>query len=168
WEFGIKNRYEALDAWTRVVAVAPDDADAQTALTRLRARPRTDDALLLDGDLVVRPEDLRPSVESDDLVDDDLDASSERATDAGSDAVDADDDELQAAAAAHALAPSPAETAELRDALAAFDAHTAAAPELAVSSLEGLSALVSQDDLVGSHARRIVTPPPPPPSGRRR
>jgi hypothetical protein len=61
WEFGIKNRYEALDAWKKVQTAAPGDAEAEAALERLRARPRTDDSLL-DADLVVRPEDLRPSV----------------------------------------------------------------------------------------------------------
>jgi tetratricopeptide (TPR) repeat protein len=61
WEFGLKNRYEALDAWRKVAAVAPQDPEAVAALARLRSRPRADDSLL-DGDLVVLPEDLRPSI----------------------------------------------------------------------------------------------------------
>ncbi|MDB4991599.1 MAG: domain protein putative component of TonB system [Myxococcaceae bacterium] len=61
WEFGLKNRYEALDAWKKVASLAPADPDAQAALSRLRSRPRADDSLL-DDDLVVLPEDLRPSL----------------------------------------------------------------------------------------------------------
>ena len=61
WEFGLKNRYEALDAWKKVSALAPADPDAVAALARLRSRPRADDSLL-DEDVVVLPEDLRPSL----------------------------------------------------------------------------------------------------------
>ncbi|MET0282978.1 MAG: hypothetical protein ABW352_00850 [Polyangiales bacterium] len=61
WEFGLKNRYEAVDAWKKVVAIAPADPDAVAALARLRIRPRADDSLL-EGDVVVTSEDLRPSM----------------------------------------------------------------------------------------------------------
>jgi hypothetical protein len=60
WEFGLKNRYEAVDAWKKVAAIAPADPDAVAALARLRIRPRADDSLLGDA-VVVLPEDLRPS-----------------------------------------------------------------------------------------------------------
>ncbi|HEX6244117.1 MAG TPA: hypothetical protein VFZ61_24545, partial [Polyangiales bacterium] len=62
WEQAIGNRFEALDAWRKVQALAPDDADASAAIARLKARPVLDEAALLDADLVVRPEDLRPSL----------------------------------------------------------------------------------------------------------
>jgi tetratricopeptide (TPR) repeat protein len=61
WEFGLKNRYEALDAWKKVIAIAPADPDAVAALLRLRSQPRADDSLL-DEEVVVLPEDLRPSL----------------------------------------------------------------------------------------------------------
>jgi tetratricopeptide (TPR) repeat protein len=61
WEFGLKNRYEAVDAWKKVSALAPADPDAVAALARLRVRPRADDSLL-DDEIVVLPEDLRPSL----------------------------------------------------------------------------------------------------------
>jgi tetratricopeptide (TPR) repeat protein len=60
WEFGLKNRYEAVDAWKKVATLAPADPDALAALARLRVRPRTDDSLL-EEEVVVLPEDLRPS-----------------------------------------------------------------------------------------------------------
>lgn len=63
WEFGLKNRYEALDAWKKVIAIAPADPDAVAALSRLRSQPRADDSLL-DEEVVVLPEDLRPSLVS--------------------------------------------------------------------------------------------------------
>jgi tetratricopeptide (TPR) repeat protein len=62
WERDLKNRFEARDAWRRVSALAPDDQDAAEAVARLRARPVLDDLSLLDGDLVVRPEDLSPTL----------------------------------------------------------------------------------------------------------
>lgn len=35
WEDHLKNRWEALDAWRKVLATAPDDADANSAIARL-------------------------------------------------------------------------------------------------------------------------------------
>ncbi len=58
WERDLKNRFEARDAWRKVSALAPDDTDATEAIARLHARPVLDDLSLLDGDLVVRPDDL--------------------------------------------------------------------------------------------------------------
>ncbi len=60
WEFGLKNRYEAVDAWKKVVALAPADPDAVAALARLKLRPRADDSLLSE-EVIVTSEDLRPS-----------------------------------------------------------------------------------------------------------
>ena len=144
WEFGIRNRYEALDAWKRVLAHVPTDADALAALERLRTRPRTDDVLLLDGDLTVRPEDLRPSL-------------------VGLKSV-------RTGAADDVLTPSAMENAELSAALAAFDARVApgATPELGLVSLEGLSSLITREELSASVPKGGATPPPPPPSSRRR
>jgi hypothetical protein len=62
WERDLKNRFEASDAWRKVSALAPDDKDAAEAIARLRTRPVLDDLSLLDGDLVVRPDDLMPTV----------------------------------------------------------------------------------------------------------
>jgi len=61
WETGLKNRFEARDAWKKVLSLYPDDAAAAEAVARLGARARLDETDLLEGDLVVRPEDLRPS-----------------------------------------------------------------------------------------------------------
>jgi tetratricopeptide (TPR) repeat protein len=62
WENGLKNRFEALDAWKRIASVVPDDPEARDAIARLSRRVIVDEASLLEGDLVVRPEDLAPSV----------------------------------------------------------------------------------------------------------
>jgi tetratricopeptide (TPR) repeat protein len=62
WERSVQNRFEALDAWRKVLALVPEDPEAAEAVARLKARPVLDDLSLLDGDLVVRPEDLRPSL----------------------------------------------------------------------------------------------------------
>jgi tetratricopeptide (TPR) repeat protein len=62
WEHGLANRFEAKDAWKKVLALAPQDADALAALERLSTRPSIDERSLLEGDVVVLPEDLRPSL----------------------------------------------------------------------------------------------------------
>ncbi|HEX2676887.1 MAG TPA: hypothetical protein VHM19_09610, partial [Polyangiales bacterium] len=54
WENDLKNRWEALDAWRKVLDFAPDDADAKSAVVRLDRRsvappaPRTNDELFGD------------------------------------------------------------------------------------------------------------------------
>ena len=55
WEVGLRNRFEARDAWKKVLALAPDDEDATGAIQRLDARPTIDEASLLESNLVVLP-----------------------------------------------------------------------------------------------------------------
>jgi|GEM_PF-1584832 len=62
WELGLRNRFEARDAWKKVLALSPDDAEATGALQRLDARPSIDEASLLESNVVVLPEDLHPSM----------------------------------------------------------------------------------------------------------
>jgi hypothetical protein len=62
WENALNNRFEAADAWRKVLALDPDDREAAEAVARLRAKPVLDDLSLLDGDLVVSAEDLQPSL----------------------------------------------------------------------------------------------------------
>jgi len=57
WEDHLKNRWEALDAWRKVLANAPDDADASSAVARLGGEagaPKIDVDKLLSDD---EPED---------------------------------------------------------------------------------------------------------------
>jgi len=61
WETGLDNRFEALAAWQRVLSLDPAHAAAAEAVARLGAKVRMSELDLLGGDLVVRPEDLRPS-----------------------------------------------------------------------------------------------------------
>jgi hypothetical protein len=62
WERALGNRFEARDAYRKALALVPDDTAIAAAIERVSARTAVDDADLLDGDLVVRPEDLRPSM----------------------------------------------------------------------------------------------------------
>jgi tetratricopeptide (TPR) repeat protein len=62
WEVGLQNRFEALDTWKRVLALAPNDGDAARAVERLGTRRVINDDSLLEGDLVVLPEDLHPTI----------------------------------------------------------------------------------------------------------
>lgn len=61
WETALQNRFEAHLAWQRVLSAYPDHARAAEAVLRLGAPPSVNDLELLDGDLTVRPDDLRPS-----------------------------------------------------------------------------------------------------------
>lgn len=61
WEVELHNRFEAHAIWTRVMSLYPDDWHAAQALERLGARVSVHERELLDDDLVVGPEDLRPS-----------------------------------------------------------------------------------------------------------
>ncbi len=62
WELGLRNRFEARDAWRKVLELAPEDAEAASAIERLDARPTIDEASLLEDNVVVLPEDLHPSL----------------------------------------------------------------------------------------------------------
>ncbi|MFT3921203.1 MAG: hypothetical protein QM778_01580 [Myxococcales bacterium] len=62
WELGLRNRFEARDAWKKVLALSPEDAEATSAIERLDARPSIDEASLLESNVVVLPEDLHPSM----------------------------------------------------------------------------------------------------------
>ena len=62
WERDLGNRFEALDTWRKILGLEPENEEATSAVARLKARPKLDDSSLLDDDLVVRPEDLRPSL----------------------------------------------------------------------------------------------------------
>ncbi|UJR78735.1 hypothetical protein [Sandaracinus amylolyticus] len=48
WEHGLRNRWEALEAWQKVQKLAPDDADVAAALARIEGRSRD----VLDDDSV--------------------------------------------------------------------------------------------------------------------
>ncbi len=61
WETGVKNRFEARDAWKKVATQFPSSVAASAALARLEVKAVLDESDLLEGDLVVRPEDLRPT-----------------------------------------------------------------------------------------------------------
>jgi hypothetical protein len=62
WETGLRNRFEARDAWRKVLELSPEDAEATSAIARLDARPAIDEATLLEANVVVLPEDLHPSL----------------------------------------------------------------------------------------------------------
>jgi tetratricopeptide (TPR) repeat protein len=55
WEKGLRNAFEAKDAWKRVLKAAPDDADARAALERMEAKRSSDD--LDEGPLAAEPVD---------------------------------------------------------------------------------------------------------------
>lgn len=58
WEQALRNQYEALDAWKRVLAEDPDDAEAAQAVERLRRQtrpPRVDESALFEDDDAKEP-----------------------------------------------------------------------------------------------------------------
>jgi tetratricopeptide (TPR) repeat protein len=79
WERGLRNRWEAIEAWRQVAALAPDDPDARDALARLEpskaVRDRADDSL----ELALAPTGLALAIEpaSTELTDPGIDALSE-------------------------------------------------------------------------------------------
>jgi len=62
WETDLNNRFEARDAWEKVLSLDPGHPGALEAIQRLGAKAGMSEHDLLEGDLVVGPEDLRPSV----------------------------------------------------------------------------------------------------------
>ncbi len=100
WETGIENRFEAHDAWLKILELYPDDAGAAEAVSRLGAKASVDERELLEGDLVVGPEDLRPSTppHPDQVTEVDWEAQpSEVAAAANSTVMTAQDEEIEAA-----------------------------------------------------------------------
>ncbi len=135
WETGLKNRFEARDAWNRVLALAPEDAEALAAVERLSARPTIDESTLLEGDVVVLPEDLHPSTPPPPFTDDAEEASAADATTTSAEF--AEEGVLEALTA---------QTAEGADAPADDLADDGAPSSSASSALDASEADVAEDE----------------------
>jgi hypothetical protein len=188
WEYGLKNRYEAMDAWKKVAAIAPADPDAVAALQRLRSRPRADDSLLTEQ-IVVLPEDLRPSLQAEPVnaslfssyVDSSTEESSSFLAPRGPSGDDAsiepehvtNEDLSLLSGEFSAVDEEPAEPARYA-AVGDFDADMTipldrdkaerGAVVTPVVTLDGLSSLVSREaaEQPSSGRPNAATPPPPP------
>ena len=100
WERGLKNRWEALDAWKAVLREAPDDPDAGAAMQRLERNRSSSVDLLADGDA-----SDEPSAQDVSAQDAGLDPESE------AEATAAEPDLADAVEAAASALPSPEESA---------------------------------------------------------
>ncbi len=169
WERDLKNRFEAIDAWNKVLALAPEDAEATEAVARIKAgtlRDRDPEEATDQGIRAPRaPEprtEQRPLDGDVEAIDDDAETG-ERAAPAASPVPT--EDEERSAAAAHV----PITEGELDDETElASSAELEQAGELADAAPEPgeAEALRPSDDPVEAEVskRHVMAPPPSPES----